>query len=604
MLLSASTVLAQTTTRSVEWQRYDVDLAPHSDGSMVVTETQTIAFHGTYQQGFRVIPLDRTTGITDVSVGELVNGQPLAYSRGSNQADTYSTSTTTAGLRIDWSFPPTTDAVRTFVLRYTAHGVVRVYPGSDQVDWNAVYADRPGPVDAATVTLHLPADVAPSDLQTALYTLPQGRLAQQVGAATVVDARTLRYDVGSLPAGTGAEVRAQVPAAVFPSASAPAWQAAADREDWLRQTVQPIGAFLVVLLTLVVGAGGGIGLFLLWYTRGREPDVGRLAGPVEEPPSDLPAPLAGALVDGVADVQDAVAILVDLAQQGVLSLKHENGDVRVGLHRRTEDPGLRSYERVLLVALFGRGAKTGEVLLSEVRLRFATAVPVLQDRLYAALAEAGLFVENPLLARRRYARLGWLVVGVGLAFGALTAVLFGWLVPAVWLPGAVLAVLGGVLVGLSRGLAPRTRVGALEAQRWRAFRDHLLREPRASGSSDGYLAYAVAFGIDREFLRRLEWTGATAPVAYAPQGMGMGPVIFVPGGWYGGGGPHHGGPAPQPTGSAGPATAGGPQGWSDALADLLNAASGALSSGGGSGSWGGGGWGGGGGSGGGSGGFN
>jgi hypothetical protein len=49
---------------------------------------------------------------------------------------------------------------------------------------------------------------------------------------------------------------------------------------------------------------------------------------------------------------------------------------------------------------------------------------------------------------------------------------------------------------------------------------------------------------------------------------------------------------------------GGPQSWSDALADLLNAAAGALSQGGGSGPWSGGGWGGGGGGGGGSGGFN
>jgi hypothetical protein len=562
----------------------------------------TIAFHGTYQQGFRVVPTDRTSGITDVSVGEVVHGQLLSYSRGPNQADTYSTSNTADGLRIDWRFPPSTDAVRTFRLRYTAHGVIRVYPGGDQVDWNAVYADRPGPVASATVTLHLPADVAPSDLQSALYTLQPGRPAQQVGAASMVDARTLRYDVGSLPAGIGAEVRAQVPASVFPLASAPAWQSAADREDWLRQTVQPIGTFLVLLLSVVFAAGGGVGLLLLWYTRGREPDPGRVAGAVEEPPSDLPAPLAGTLVDGVADVQDAVAILVDLARRGVLSLRYENGDVRVGLHGWTEDPRLRSYERVLLVALFGRGVKEGEVLLSGVRPRFASAVPVLADRLYAAVAEAGLFVDNPLVARRRYARLGWLGVGVGLALGALTAVLFGWLIPAVWLPGAVLAVLGGVLVRMSRGLAPRTPVGALEAQRWRAFRDHLRQEPPASGLTDGHLAYAVAFGIDREFLRRLEWAGAALPAAYAPRGMG--PVIFLPGGWYGGGGQRHGGPAPQPTGGAGPATASGPQGWSDALADLLNAASGALSSGGGSGPWSGGGWGGGGGGGGGSGGFN
>jgi hypothetical protein len=111
----------------------------------------------------------------------------------------------------------------------------------------------------------------------------------------------------------------------------------------------------------------------------------------------------------------------------------------------------------------------------------------------------------------------------------------------------------------------------------------------------------VAFGIDRDFLKRLEWSGVSPPAVVAQRGTGMVPWIFfpVPGPRSGPGG------APTPVGTAGPTSggAGGPQSWSDALADLLNAASGALSHGGGSGGWGGGGWGGGGGSGGGGGGF-
>ena len=59
-VLASGTAAAQSATRSVDWQRFDVDLAWQTDGSLIVTETQTINFHGTYQQGFRVIPLDRT----------------------------------------------------------------------------------------------------------------------------------------------------------------------------------------------------------------------------------------------------------------------------------------------------------------------------------------------------------------------------------------------------------------------------------------------------------------------------------------------------------------------------------------------------------------
>ena len=67
--------------RSVDWQRYDADLQVQSDGSVVVTETQAIAFHGTYRQGFRAIPLDRVTDITDVEVAEVVGDRMVPYTR-------------------------------------------------------------------------------------------------------------------------------------------------------------------------------------------------------------------------------------------------------------------------------------------------------------------------------------------------------------------------------------------------------------------------------------------------------------------------------------------------------------------------------------------
>jgi hypothetical protein len=605
--MTAESVTAQSAGRSVTWQRFDSDLTLQTDGSLAVAEAQTIAFQGTYQQGFRVIPLDRTTGITDISVAQIdASGRATPLN--------YSLSTDTSGLRITWNFPPITNATGAFVLRYTAHGVTRVYDGVDQVDWNAVYADRPGPVEASTVTLHLPGNVQPSDIVSAIYHVPVGRLPQQVGSATLVDPRTLSFAVGSLPASTGAEIRAQFPQALLPGVTAPPWQAEADRADWLAQTVAPVGAFLVLLLSLAIAAGGGIALVLLWYARVREPRVGPVPARLDQPPSDLAPPLAGTLVDGSADLQDAVAILVDLARRGAVSLKEEatqfGPDVRVALHRPTEDPALERYERVLLVALFGRGVSEGEVLLSQSRLRFAAAVPILEQRLYDAVVSAGLYSANPAVVRHRFATLGTTGLALGLLLAIVASLLIGSIVPLVWLPGVLLMLLGAATLWLSRKMPSRTTRGALEAARWRAFRAHLLEVPAATYTlGDASLAYAVAFGADREFLHRLESPGGAQP-RWSAQPVGPGPLIFWPGGWYGGsGGGSRGNGAPVPGGdvpSAAGAGAGaaGPSSWSDALADLLNAASGALSGGGGSGPWGGGGWGGGGGGGGGSGGFN
>jgi len=272
---------------------------------------------------------------------------------------------------------------------------------------------------------------------------------------------------------------------------------------------------------------------------------------------------------------------------------------------------LRPYERVLLTALFDAGSTSGEIRLSMARARFAAAVPVLQDRLHAAVAAEGFFTENPKQVRQRYIAFGVLLSALGmlLAFGG--AWLLFWASAIIWLPGILLAIGGGVLAAMSQAMTRRTPRGALEAARWRAFRAHLANEQQHGPVDPHHLAYAVAFGMDRSFLHRLEQVGAPAPNWY-----GRGPVVIVPGGYYGGPGGYYGGSrqgsSSGPLDSNGPQTGGSaaggletvsPQGWSDALSGLLTAASEALSHGGGSGGWSGGSFGGGGGGGGGSGGF-
>jgi hypothetical protein len=600
-IVTAGTALGQASQPAVAWQRYDVDIAVQTNGSLTIAETQAIAFGGTLQHGFRVIPLERTTGITDVSVAERVGDREQVYAAGSDRPGTFSSARVSDGLGIDWWFQPASNTTRTFVVRYVAHDAVRQYTGGDQVQWKAVYADRGGPVQAGSVTVHLPVDIDPA-MPAAMYLFNErGTPPRETGTAQRVDARTLRFALGSLPSETGAEVRVQFPHGSV-TASVPAWQAEADRADWVQQSLAPIATFLALLLTLSIVVGGGIGLFMLWYSRGREPSIGPTPPLLEQPPSDLPAPLVGTLVDGSADLQDAVATLVDLGEQGVLTLQEEQGppsDVRVTLRRSIDDPALRPFERTLLTALFGHDASGGEILLSTARSRFAAVVPELEQRLHLAVADAGLFVENPERVRRRYMAIGAVVLVAGLGFGIVAAGLFGWVVGAVWLPGFSLALVGGGFMWLAQAMPRRSPRGALEAARWRAFRAHLADESRHGAVDPHHLAYAVAFGLDRTFLRRLEQTGAPAPGWYGP-----GPVVIMPGGWYGGPRRHEG-PVAGPSGPtiAMPPTP-SPQGWSDALAGLLTVASAAMAHGGGSGHWSGGGWGGGGGGGGGRGGFN
>jgi uncharacterized membrane protein YgcG len=236
----------------------------------------------------------------------------------------------------------------------------------------------------------------------------------------------------------------------------------------------------------------------------------------------------------------------------------------------------------------------------------------MQNSLHGAVAEAGLFVHNPQAIRDRYRQLGWTLFGLGSLLGVVAALTLGWAVAIAWLPGVALAAVGFILTRLAQAMPRRTPAGALEAARWRAFRTHLTEPGSAArASSPEDLPYAVAFGIDRSFLRRLESVGSRPPTWYpGPSGRGWGMpggVIIVPGGFGGGHGPGAGpsaGPAAPDGGGFTLPGAPDPQGWSDSLADLLNGASDALAAGGGGGGgWSGGGFGGGGGGGGGSGGF-
>ena len=606
------------------WQRFDVDLDIQRDGSVNVTETQVIQFSGTFRSGFRVVPLERTTGVTNISVTELVNSQPVTYTRGTERPNTFSSSVANDGLHIDWWFTPTptTNAVRSFVVRYTANGAVRIYAGGDQLQWRAIYADRAGAVGASTITVHVPGDADSGALQSAWYAYrptPSSGALSPTGSGSAIDSRTVRFALDRLAANVGAEVRVQFPHGLV-SASPPAWQVSADRADAIAQSLAPIGTFLALLLTVAIVGGGGAFLLWLWLSNGRDPTVGAVPRRLEQPPSDLPAPLAGTLIDEVASTKEVVATLVDLADRGVIQLNDiqnpqlvgSGTDVRVSLHAPLTDDRLRLYERTLLEALFGLSPEVpSDVLLSNAKQRFQASIPKISARLYDAVTQAGYFVKNPHTTRAIWYGVTATVMVVGVALSIAAGVWLIGIVPVAFLPGVALLGVGIAGVLVAGAMPRRTPQGALEAARWRAFRAYLAdivhTERPADALPPHYLAYAVAFGSDAAYVRHLEQIGAPPPAWYGGY-AGSGPMVFMPGGWYGG--PSHGwigdnGGVHAPSGGGGVAAppAPNPQGWSDALAALLNAASEAMAHGGGSGGWSGGGFGGGGGGGGGSGGF-
>ena len=114
------------------------------------------------------------------------------------------------------------------------------------------------------------------------------------------------------------------PPSQFPplvSATKPVWQDASDRREQLMRERGPQLTLFLLGLALLIAIGGGIAVLAVWWTRGRDPEI----GPVPEiipvtPPADLPPAVVGALVDEQVDQRDIVATLVDLGRRGILRI--------------------------------------------------------------------------------------------------------------------------------------------------------------------------------------------------------------------------------------------------------------------------------------------
>ncbi|MFQ5341771.1 MAG: DUF2207 domain-containing protein, partial [Anaerolineae bacterium] len=281
VMLDALAGLAHAQDRSVVGERFDVDLTVQKNGDIDVVENRTIAFQGgPFHFGFRTIPLSRLEGITNV---EFYEGERRYQQSGSEAPYTFQTSIDGSEFSLRWYFPETSDSTHTYTLKYTAKGAVRIYEGGDQVWWTAVEGDRGYPVLTARVTVHLPQGVDTID-KWETYGAP--------GQGNVVDSRTIVFiaDRG-INSGQSFDVRVQFPHGVV-EAAPPAWQQEFDARaaeqgspgagetDTYGQIVNLLAGFIGLLIAVV----GTVGLFVLWYTRGRDAPVPMVAEYLPQPP--------------------------------------------------------------------------------------------------------------------------------------------------------------------------------------------------------------------------------------------------------------------------------------------------------------------------------
>lgn len=524
--------------RSVQWNQFDVAIKLLSDGRLAVTETQVIDFNeGPFTAGSRNIPLGKVDGISNVQVTEVNGTEKIPYTQVSTftrEPGTFTVNQSSSELLINWGFTPTTDQTRTFEITYLVEGAVRNYPDetppNQQIWWTAVSSEltNTAPVLESTTTITLTQPVDPADVVAGTESLPI--------EPTTTDNQTWTWYATDLTDGDDLTVRLQFPPLV--NVATPSWQARDDEQraqaeaNQQRSDLYNLGFLALGGLGALVGA---MGLYGLWYTKGRDPHVGPVASFLATPPSDLPPGAVGVLLDETADQRDVVATLVDLGNRGVVKLEETRAgagspsDYTVTLLQAPAT--LRPFEKTMLAALFGSELTPGEsVKMSDAGTRFQGSSEQVKDELYDEIMARGYFVAQPDTTRQHYRSLGIGALILSVLLGCIGVSFFAADAAWVWFPVIVLFILAIVLIIISKQMPKKTQLGAEEAAKWEAFRTYLAdidkyENIQAKNSIfQQYLPYAIAFGLEEDYTKKFAQAGSATPSWYEPVPGGGGPI--------------------------------------------------------------------------------
>lgn len=520
-LLVISPIYAQG--RSIFWERWDVviDEIDTTNNSYRVQEIYDIQFTGRYTFGAATIPDENLDRIDNVIVYE--NGQALRASC-SESAGTYCVQAVQEGTSIVYYFNrPLTDTTQEFTLEYTVIGALRTYDGGDQLWWTAIPSDHFGySIGSSTVTVEMPMDSIPREGVDPVVTY---------GASTTVDvANNIIQAVATGPLGGNdyLEIRVQYPH--DPNARTPAWQSDFDSQRAFEEDVKPILDIALIMLGLLIGIGGPLAVFAVWYNKGRDPKVGPVPEHLSELPTDLPPALVGTLVDEKADVRDVLSTLLHLASRGYLVIEENRTEgVVFGLgaksefaFKRTDKPinDLRNFEQKLIQKVFSSGMERS---MDSLRNKFYNYIPQLQNDLYKELVKEKLFTTSPQTTRTMWSTVAMVILGIAVLLGfLLSGETENISVLLLCLPASLGATRIAAIIA-SQHMPAKTREGALEAAKWNAFRQFMKNVEKykdmddVATNFDDYLAYAIAFGIDRSWIQRFSKVPTTSmPIWYFP----------------------------------------------------------------------------------------
>ncbi len=522
LLLSLFITTPVLAAKSYYAERFDVQIDIQEDGSAIITETVEFHFEGDpFTFAFREVSATETDGITFLDAS--MDGTPMPEGTGAGQVEIEAGNP----LKVTWHFPPTSDTLHVFVIRYRADGIIRTGDG-DTLIWRAVPEDHDYSIKHSTVTLTYP-------LQATLIAEPT--LNREFESAATDNRIILTAN------GLAKDEDLILTARFAPHSLAqttPQWQLQNEQEQAATARALPVGSVAGVL-TLVFGA---LGLFTYARANGRELTIPAIvANP--NPPSDMPPAIIGKLT---GQAHGFMGTIFQLAQRGgLLEVSEEKGvwgSKKYVLTRKEVSTSLSPHEQGLLDAIF----KTGEaqVDMSEVAGRLASKHKLFDEPLEQELIQRGWL--DPQRKAKRTTLLGSGIIlmffAIALFLGSLVGVSI--VVNNLNLVG-VLAALAGIGISLfllsialliyASMFSTLTPSGEEQAARWKGFAEYLKqvskgKEPAISADYfERYLAYAAIFGLGKKWAEYFQtFDGMPLPIwfhATAGNNANFGAIVAV-----------------------------------------------------------------------------
>ncbi|HUV12687.1 MAG TPA: DUF2207 domain-containing protein [Acidobacteriota bacterium] len=502
----------RVSAKSLEISHFYSEIWVQQEGDILVTETITLRFTGSWNGIYRLIPfryrtpLDRnfTLKLRLLSVSN-ESAQPYRYEQG--KENHYQ--------KIKVWIPEAADTSKTVIFRYQALNALQFFEAHDELYWNVTGDEWDIPIQDARATVHLPDAV--TGLRTVAFTGAYG--SREQAASITTD-------------GNRIEIRGQRPLQIHEGLTvALAWNPGVVKRPTFAEKLFDMltrnAIFVLPLLAFVA-------MLNLWKTRGKDPRKNPITAQYEPPPDLTPA-AAGTLLDNYPHMRDLTASLVDLAVRGYLRIEEFEEDQLLGLwsHQsyrfvRMKQPSdwqkLKPYERRILEGIFD-GGQAEITNLSSLEKKFYKELPKIRDAIFDELLQLQLYLKRPDKVRTFYMVIAVIIGVATTALGAAAASFFEIDPVRVILAGITTAIITGVFGWF---MPARTRKGTRILEQVLGFEEFLSKvesdqyKRLITGPEmfEKYLPYAMALGVEEKWAAAFESLYKQQPQWYSTTSHG------------------------------------------------------------------------------------